>query len=47
MRQLTNRETASFCEQLAWLVHSGVGLGEGLRLMAEDEAQEMRKAVYA
>lgn len=46
MRQLTNQETASFCEQLAWLVHSGIGLGEGLRLMAEDETEEARKAVY-
>lgn len=46
MRQLTNSETAAFCEQLAWLVHSGIGLGEGLRLMAEDEADEKRKKVY-
>ncbi len=46
MRQLTNSEIASFCEQLEWLVHSGIGLGEGLRLMAEDETDEMRKAVY-
>ena len=46
MRQLTNSETAFFCEQLEWLVHSGIGLGEGLRLMAEDETEEQRKAVY-
>ena len=46
MRQLTNTETASFCEQLEWLVHSGIGLGEGLRLMGEDETDEKRKAVY-
>lgn len=46
MRQMTNVELASFCEQLAWLMHSGIGLGEGLRLMAEDETEEMRKAVY-
>ena len=46
MRQLTNREIASFCEQLEWLVHSGIGLGEGLRLMAEDETEETRKAIY-
>lgn len=46
MRQLTNAELASFCEQLEWPVHSGIGLGESLRLMAEDEAEEKRKAVY-
>lgn len=46
MRQLTNSEIASFCEQLEWLVHSGIGLGEGLRLMAEDETEETHKAVY-
>ena len=46
MRQLTNSETAAFCEQLEWLVHSGVGLGEGLRLMAEDETDDARKTVY-
>lgn len=46
MRQLTNAETATFCEQLGWLVHSGIGLGEGLRLMAEDETEKIRKDVY-
>ncbi len=46
MRQLTNQEIASFCEQLEWLVHSGLGIGEGLRLMAEDEESELRKTMY-
>lgn len=46
MRQLNNQEIASFCEQLEWLVHSGIGLGEGLRLMAEDEEEENKKALY-
>lgn len=38
MRQLTNQEISSFCEQMEWLIHSGVGVGEALRLTAEDEA---------
>lgn len=46
MRRLTNQETAAFCEQLEWLVHSGIGLGEGLRLMAEDETDIWRKELY-
>jgi len=46
MKQLTNQEIASFCEQLEWLVHSGIGLGEGLRLMAEDEIKEERKKIF-
>lgn len=46
MRQLTDAELASFCEQLGWLVHSGIDLGEGLRLMAEDEEEESRKTLY-
>ncbi len=37
MRQLTNREISSFCEQMEWLIHSGVGVGEAIRLTAEDE----------
>lgn len=46
MRQPTNSEIASFCEQLGWLVHSGIGIGDSLRLMAEDETAENRKTVY-
>ena len=46
MKQLENQEVAIFCQQLGWLVHSGIGLGEGLRLMAEDDADEKRKALY-
>lgn len=47
MRQLTNQEIASFCEQMAWLIHSGIGVGEALHLMAEDEPEGVRKQVYA
>lgn len=39
MKQLTNQEISSFCEQMEWLVHSGVGVGEALRLTAEDETE--------
>ena len=46
MRQLTNPEIAAFCEELEWLVHSGMGVGEGLRLMAEDEADDVRKGIF-
>jgi len=37
MKQLTNQEISSFCEQMEWLIHSGVGVDEALRLTAEEE----------
>ena len=37
MRQLNYREIASFCQELAWLIHSGVRVGDGLNLLAEEE----------
>lgn len=37
MRNLTNQEIAAFCEELAWLIHSGVRVGDGLMLLAEEE----------
>jgi len=46
MRKLRNREIAAFCEELAWLVRSGVSVGEGLRLMSEEEPEEALKACY-
>lgn len=45
MRQLTNQELYSFCEQMEWLIHSGVSVGEALRLLAEDEADGMLRTV--
>lgn len=39
MRQLSYREIASFCQELAWLVHSGVQVGDGLTLLAEEEQE--------
>ena len=44
MKKLRNREIASFCEELAWLMHSGVNMGDGLRLMAEEASEETMKA---
>ena len=44
MRPLTYSEIAAFCQELAWLVHSGVRLGDGLNLLAEEEKEEAWKA---
>ena len=47
MRQLTYREIASFCQELAWLVHSGVRVGDGLNLLAEEEKESDWKECLA
>ena len=39
MRKLTYREIASFCEELAWLVHSGVNISDGLALLEKEEQE--------
>lgn len=44
MRQLNYREIAGFCQELAWLIHSGVRVGDGLNLLAEEEKDEAWKA---
>ena len=44
MRQLTYSEIAAFCQELAWLVHSGVRVGDGLNLLAEEEKEDAWKA---
>ena len=44
MRQLSYLEIASFCQELAWLVHSGIRVGDGLHLLAEEEKEEAWKA---
>lgn len=43
MRQRNYHEIASFCQELAWLVHSGVRVGDGLNLLAEEEKEEAWK----
>lgn len=35
--KLTHREIADFCRQLALLVHAGIGIGDGVFLLAEEE----------
>ena len=43
---LSNQETAAFCRNLALLLQAGVGLGDGIYLMAEDDSvadQELLK----
>ncbi len=47
MRQLTYCEIAAFCQELAWLVHSGVRVGDGLNLLAEEETEEAWKSCLA
>lgn len=47
MRQLTNQEISSFCEQMEWLIHSGVGVGEAFRLTAEDETDSVLKTMLS
>lgn len=37
MKKMTNEAIAAFCEELAWLIHSGVRVGDGLALLAEEE----------
>ena len=44
MRKLTYSEIAAFCQELAWLVHSGVRIGDGLNLLAEEEKEETWKS---
>jgi len=43
MRMLKYGEVVAFCEELAWLMHSGVGLGDGLTLLAEEEQEKSWK----
>ena len=47
MKQFTNQEISAFCEELGWLLHSGVSVGEGLRLMEEDETETVRKGLLS
>ena len=40
-KDLTNQSIAALCLELAMLMHAGVGTGDGLALMAqEDQANE-------
>lgn len=39
--KLTHSETAYFCRQLALLLHGGIGVGEGVFLLAEGESPQL------
>lgn len=39
--KLTHSETAYFCRQLALLLHGGIGIGDGLLLLAEEETGQL------
>ena len=43
--RLTKLEIASLCRELALLLHAGVGAGDGLALMAEEEPNEGLRAL--
>lgn len=42
-RTLTNLEISDLCRELSLLLHSGVGLGDGLALLTEEEKDPRRK----
>ena len=42
-KRLTHQETADLCRGLALLLHAGIGLGDGLHLLAEDEQESRRE----
>lgn len=44
---MTSEETSSLCMELALLTHSGLGIGDGLHLLAEDAKGEQRKMLGA
>lgn len=43
VRVLTNNEISGFCLGLSLLIHSGVGVGDGLALLAEEEPEGEHK----
>ena len=45
--ELTNLETADLCQELALLLHAGVGMGDGLYLLAEEEKDSGIKQMLA
>lgn len=42
-KMLTNGEISEFCRSLALLTHAGIGVGDGLFLMAEDSDEEKKE----
>lgn len=43
MRTLSYEEISYFCEELAWMIHAGVSVGDGLHLMAQEEGDKQWK----
>ena len=39
MKKLSNEEISFFCLELSLMLHAGVGVGEGLCLLAEETRQ--------
>lgn len=46
-RTLTNLDTSDLCRELSLLLHSGVGLGDGLALLTEEEKDPGQKDLLA
>ena len=40
---LSNEFLADFCRELSLLLHAGIGVGDGLYLLAEDEPEKERQ----
>lgn len=45
-RILSNNEISDFCMGLSLLIHSGVGVGDGLALLAEEESDKAQRELY-
>lgn len=43
VKKLNNREISGFCLELSLLIHSGVGIGDGLALLAEEESDASQR----
>lgn len=46
-RELTYREIAYFCQEIALLMHAGVGSGDSLALLAEEEKDPVWNKMFA
>lgn len=45
--KLTNEDISNLCLSLSMLLHAGIGTGDGLSLLAEDETRPQHKALIA
>ena len=44
-RELTHLEISDLCRELSLLLHAGVGLGDGLALLSEEEKEGRNKTL--